>query len=245
MDYYPHVALSVLLLSTDAAVVQVLRPLLPELGMHTDQCATTDAARKMISAKKYEAIIVDVDISGASEFMASLRQLAMSRNSIIFSLTRSTTMTEAFQAGANFVLEKPLTSDRAMRSFRAAQGLIVRERRRYFRHPVSIRATLEYGNTIEEVTVANLSEGGMAIDVRGALMAGQVLKWKFELPEKHQAVEGKGEVSWFDSSGHAGIRFVFIPQKLKEHLEEWLRSREKGEPAPLFVNTNRSWNQDS
>jgi CheY-like chemotaxis protein len=238
------VALSALLLSEDPRVIQVLRPLLPELGIHTDQCASAESGRRLLNSQKYEAIIVDADSPGGFEFMASLRQLPMTRNVIIFALTRSTSVTVAFQAGANFVLEKPLTAERAMRSFRAAQGLILRERRRYYRHPVEMFATLEYGNNVDSVSVTNLSEGGMALESNSPLTPGLIVKWKFDLPDKKGSAEGKGEVSWNDNGGHLGIRFVHVPLLCKRRLEDWLNERSREEPT-LFLNVNRSWKTES
>ena len=223
-------ALNALLLSEDQEVIQLLRPLLPELGIHTDQCVAAANARDLLTTQKYEAIIIDADAVGSLGFLSSLRQLPQSRNAIIFAIIHSDSVTVAFQAGANFVLEKPLTLERAQRSFRAAHGLIVRERRRYYRHPVSMFATLEYGNSSEPVAVTNLSEGGMAIEVGTNLAPGTVVKWRFELAERRGMLEGKGEVSWFNS-GKAGIRFVHVPMTYKIKLEEWLAERAQEEPT--------------
>ncbi|HEY3928573.1 MAG TPA: PilZ domain-containing protein [Candidatus Koribacter sp.] len=233
-------ALKALLLSEDQDVIQLLRSLLPELGIHTDQCVTSASARKLLTSQKYEAIIVDADTIGSLGFLTSLRQLPQSRNAIIFALIHAVSVTVAFQAGANFVLEKPLTLDRAQRSFRAAQGLILRERRRYYRHSVNMFATLEYGNNAEAVTITNLSEGGMAIEVGSNLAAGTVLKWKFDLADRRGTLEGKGEVSWFNA-GKAGVRFVHVPIPYKIKLEEWLAERAQEEPTSPILGEEESW----
>ncbi len=217
--------LSALLLSRDAAVVELLRPLLPELGLSTDQCNSPEVGCQRLANRKYEAIIIDAELPGALAFMASLRQMPTARHAVVFSLTKSTSMTAAFQAGANFVLPKPLSAERAMRSFRAAHGLMMGERRRYYRHPVSLPAVLAYGNQIQSVLLTNLSEGGMAIAISAPLASGQMLKWKFALPESNLCLEGKGEVSWTDARGNAGVRFVHIPRPYKLLLEEWLAGR--------------------
>lgn len=233
-------ALSALLLSNDLTLIQLLRPLLPEIGLQIDHSFSPDAARKLLGAQKYESLIVDIDTPGALEFMSSLRDLPMTRNAIIFAAISSTSMTTAFQAGANFVLEKPLSTDRVVRSFRAAQGLILRERRRYYRHPVLISATLEYGNKVEEVHLTNISEGGMALETASPLQPGQLVKWKFELPQTKISLEGKGEVSWTDNSGHAGIRFVHVPLTYKVRLEDWLSERAREEPLTVGPSLNRA-----
>lgn len=227
--------LNALLLSKDESVIQVLRSLLPELGIQIDQCGSPESARRSLVNRKYEAIIVDADTPDNIDFMMGLRQLPMTRDAIIFAIIYDMTVTVAFQGGANFVLEKPLSPERAMRSFRAAQGLILRERRRYYRHPVEMFATLEYGSNNEGVTMTNLSEGGMAINVTFGLTPGLMVKWKFDLPEGVGPVEGKGEVTWADIHGHAGIRFVHIPLPFKVRLEDWLRERAGDNQVPSLL----------
>jgi hypothetical protein len=45
----------------------------------------------------------------------------------------------------NFVIQKPLSALNATRCFSAALNFMIREQRRYFRHPEEIGATLESG----------------------------------------------------------------------------------------------------
>jgi len=75
-----------------------------------------------------------------------------------------TTVQEAFEMGANFVLDKPLAAERLTRSLRAAQGLMAHERRRYYRHPVATSVHINFGTETNEHlgTTVNLSEGGFA-----------------------------------------------------------------------------------
>ncbi len=235
-------ALSALLLSEDPEVVDVLRPLLPELGIATDQCAFPDAALRLLNSQKYEAVIVDDEILGGVEFMATLRGLPMTRNAIIFAVTRYSTVKEAFQAGANFALEKPLSAERALRSFRAGLGLILRERRRFYRYTVNLPASLEYANRVEAIMINNLSEGGTAIQSSLSLTPGLIAKLRFDLPGRKFTVEAKGEVSWTDNHGHAGICFQQIPAVHKAKPEDWLNERAKDESVSRQLNPQRSWN---
>lgn len=235
-------ALNALLLSDDVTVAQILRPLLPELGITTDQCGSPDSARKMIAIQKYETLIIDTEMAGALEFMGSLRDLPMTRNGIIFAVIQNLTVSSAFQHGANFVLEKPLSEERAHRSLRAAQGLILRERRRYYRHPVNFSASLEFGDKLEVVAVTNLSEGGMAVETGVPLTPGLAVRFKFDLPQS-RSLEGKGEVSWTDNNGRAGICFVHVPLVYKVKLEDWLNERAREDMLPGMVNAKNGWNQ--
>jgi hypothetical protein len=42
----------------------------------------------------------------------------------------------------------------------------------------------------------------------------------------------KGQVAWTDGTGHAGIRFVDVPQSAQHQLEKWLTDRLQEEIPP-------------
>ena len=239
------VPLSALLLTRDEGVLQALRPVLPELGIHTDQCASPQIAHLRVVRQKYEAIIVDADSAESIEFMMNLRQLPQTRHAIIFGIIEDMTVTVAFQAGANFVLEKPLSNEKVVKSFRAAQGMILRERRRYYRHPVDFLASIEDEYNREVANITNLSEGGMALKIGYVLIPGLQVRWKFELPEKKQTIEGKGEVSWADVHGNVGIRFVQLSVLNRSRLEEWLSERSIDESLGTFLEASKGWSQSA
>jgi c-di-GMP-binding flagellar brake protein YcgR len=134
-----------------------------------------------------------------------------------------TTTQEAFHSGANFVLQKPLTPLHAARCFNAALNFMVRERRRYYRHPVEIplRITLPHNQELT-ATTTNVSEGGMAIRVLGKLPKDAQAQFRFTLPMINISLDLKGQVAWTDGTGHVGIRFVEVPQSSQYQLEKWL-----------------------
>lgn len=237
------VPLSALLLTRDEGVMQALRSVLPEIGIQTDQCASPEIAHLRVVRQKYEAVIVDADSAESIDFMMNLRRLPQTKNAIVFGILEDMPVTVAFQAGANFVLEKPLTPERVHKSFRAAYGMIMRERRRYYRHRVDFVAYLEDEHNREAACVTNISEGGMALKIGFVLVPGLQLKWKFELPDSKQTVEGKGEVSWADVHGNVGVRFVQLSVLNRSRLEEWLSERSIEEPAGTFLEASKGWNQ--
>jgi len=48
----------------------------------------------------------------------------------------------ALKLGSSFALERPITFDSLRNTLQAAYGMIVRERRRYFRYPISVPAAV-------------------------------------------------------------------------------------------------------
>jgi CheY-like chemotaxis protein len=98
-----------------------------------------------LRTEKFDAIIVDCDdLAGGLQVLEGLRKVPSNRNSVTFAILNGITTTQqAFQMGVNFVLQKPISALNAARCFSAALNFMIREQRRYFRHPVEIAATLE------------------------------------------------------------------------------------------------------
>jgi c-di-GMP-binding flagellar brake protein YcgR len=124
--------------------------------------------------------------------------------------------------GAKFVLQKPISLLNATRCFSAALNFMVRERRRYFRHPVEIPVHLEFGSQEFKATATNLSDGGMAIHFFGNLPKGGLSAASFRLPEGAAVIEAKATLAWVDGEGRAGVRFVELPASSRQMLDGWL-----------------------
>jgi CheY-like chemotaxis protein len=214
-----------LLLSRDPQVIRVLRPTLEKLSIDVEVCRGARSGNEILSSEKFDAVIVDCDdLQGGLEVLEGLRKGRSNKNSVAFAILNGNTTTQkAFQLGANFVLQKPISPLNAMRCFSAAVGFMARERRRYFRHRVEIPITIVFGQGEElKATTTNISEGGMAIRFRGKLPKGGVSKVVFALPETHISMEPKGEIAWADGAGRAGLRFTEMPESSREQLDQWL-----------------------
>lgn len=140
-------ALHALLLSRDPVLLVTLRRLLEEMAVKVEACPSAVVAANLLTHQKFEAFLLDVDdVEGAGELLGAVRHAPLNRSSIVFAVThRRTSFRAAFEQGANFVLEKPLSIDRAQRSLRVAQALMLRERRRTFRHTVDTPVMIQTG----------------------------------------------------------------------------------------------------
>ncbi len=226
-----------LLISRDAALLGVLRPALEKISVEVQICPESRRGSDLLAKQKYDAVIIDCDdLENGFDLLRTLRQTQSNAKSVAFAVVNGKTTTqEAFQSGANFVLQKPLTPLHAARCFNAALNFMVRERRRYFRHPVDMPLRISLPQAAEMTAAAtNVSEGGMAIRVLGKLPKDANGKFAFTLPGTSTSLELKGQIAWSDGSGHAGIRFVEVPQSSQYQLEKWLTDRLQEEmPAKL------------
>lgn len=221
-----------LLISRDASLLGVLRPTLEKISVNVQVCAESRPGNELLAKRKFDAVIIDCDdLQGGANLLRDLRKTQSNAKSVTFAvLNGKTTTQEAFQMGANFVLQKPLTPLHASRCFNAALNFMVRERRRYFRHAVEMLVHLRTERNHEvAATTTNLSEGGMAIRTAARLIKDIDIVLRFTLPESTLSLELKGQVAWADGTGHAGIRFFEVPQSTQYQLEKWLTERLQGE----------------
>jgi len=221
-----------LLISEDATLLGVLRPTLEKIAVDVQVCEAIGPASDLLAKCKFDAVIVDCDdLPGGADLLKGLRQTQSNARSVAFAVLNGKTSTqEAFQSGANFVLQKPLTPLNAARCFNAALNFMVRERRRYFRHAVEMNVKIILPNGPERsATATNVSEGGMAIRVVGRLPQEGRAKLQFSLPGSNSSLELKGEIAWTDGTGHVGIRFVDVAQSSQYQLDKWLTGRLQNE----------------
>ena len=217
-----------LLVCRDAEVVRVLQPTLEKLSIDVEVSAAARSGAEILSTAKFDAVIVDCDdLEGGMDVLRSLRKNASNKTSVSFAILNGKTTThQAFEIGANFVLQKPVTTAGTLRCFHTALAFMVREKRRYFRCPVEVPVVLTFNEGEEmKARATNLSEGGMAIHLEVALTKKSGLKACFTLPDTKITMEPKAEIAWADGLGRAGIRFVDVSESSREQLEKWILRR--------------------
>lgn len=98
-----------------------------------------------------------------------------------------------------------------------------RQARAHYRHELR---TLTYV-TLDEANggiVRNLNREGVAVQAVGALHQQQHVRLRFELRFPRLRVETHGQVTWANSSGQCGIRFVDLPARTSHQIDEWIFS---------------------
>src|SRR5256885_13586495 len=145
-------AMNSLILSRDAEAIGLLRRVLGDNGISIEACTGPEQFKEILESRKFDAVFVDCDdVAGAGETLREMRTVPSNRKTIGFAIVNGvTTLQQAFEMGANFVLDKPLAAERLTRSLKAAQGLMANERRRYYRHPVATSVLIPFGTETNE-----------------------------------------------------------------------------------------------
>jgi c-di-GMP-binding flagellar brake protein YcgR len=215
-----------LVLCSDEKIVRVLRRVLGDLEIEVELCANSDGALRKLTRERFEAIIVDVADDGASEVLRSARSAPCNKLAVAVAIVEPIIGLKAvFEVGAHFVLYKPVSSERAKSSFRAARALMKSERRRNARVLVEIPVVLrsrEVGGNMK-VTTIDLSEGGMAVNMPNRRRPSGRWQIAFTLPGTETSLELPAEFAWEGAKAQAGLRFQQISPEATHQLQEWLK----------------------
>ena len=237
-------ALEALILSSDPEVLKTMSRVLDDANIDLRICASAEEALEILNRHKYDTfVVVCDDVPGAPDVLQQLRKGKSNKSCIAFALLNGrTSVREAFEMGANFALDKPVSMERATRSVKAAQGLIMRERRRYYRHLVTATGTIIVDGVTElPVSIITISEGGVSIECTRKLDEGGAARLRILLPGSETYLDLKGEVIWSDTEGRAGIRFQVLPVETKKELESWLEQRALAvDKGAMFINAIRT-----
>jgi CheY-like chemotaxis protein len=220
-------ALTSLVVCADSKAVQVLSQILKELNIEAEHCGDLAAASVRLASQHFDALVIDCrDQLAAIELIAGVRKLPINRSTLIIALVDGREQVrDIFGQGANFIVYKPVSVERAGSSLRAARGLMAREKRGKLRVSLHAPASITYSNA-ENVaaTLLDLSEDGLAIQSERRLPPRCKVYFQFNLPGEKASVRLSGDVVWQDSSGRVGIRFVDVPQTSRRTMNEWIKS---------------------
>ncbi len=228
-----NMALTSLLVCPDAQAVQVLSRILQDMGIAVEPCGDLRMARARLDDRHFDALLVDCqDEEAAVELITHARNKSPNKTIVAIAIVNGRNeVRDIFAKGANFILYKPISRERAAHSMRAARGLMRSERRVRPRIPVHVDASIAYAGR-EDVPAAlvDLSEEGIAFRSDSKLPPYCKVYFQFALPGNGSLVRLSGEVMWQDSSGRVGIRFAHVPQTSRRVLNDWLQTSSSSLP---------------
>lgn len=218
----------ILLVSREIPTIEMLCETIQKMAIHVEPCCEISTAGRKLCRSKFEGIIVDFnDKPQALDLLRSMRCSTAHKAAVAFALlNREYERSEAFAAGANFYLERPLVVRTVLNTLRAALPIMVRERRRYYRCPMEadVQVVRESGVSLAAKSM-NISEGGMAFSTTTTFRDGEKLRLSFTLPETHEKMTISGEVCWNNENGQVGVQLVNLPMAAKEQLQMWLAQK--------------------
>jgi len=225
-----------LLVSNDPATIHQVNSVLAELSISSDVCQEGPASIRLLNCRKFDVVIVDLELGEHSGIALDAVRLSPSnRTAVTFAIAAcDTTSTAVFSKKAGFVFARPLSRHSILGILKPAYGLILRERRRYFRCPVTLPVTIlrQMHPDIHCYSV-NVSEGGMGVSCLAPLPIGESVHVQFTLPDHKAPFFAESKVLWW-KTGHLGIRFESVSEGLQSEMQDWL-SQELEKTLPESV----------
>ena len=216
--------LSSMVVSRDWQEISVLECILG--GLHMEVAVEDEPQRALarLNKSKVDALIVDCDLNGSSQFLQELQQSEKRLNITPLVIMGGPQCQRSLDdTGALFAFAKPISVEQAVRTLSAARSMILDGRLRYHRAGLEVPVSLNCkGQKPAEAFLINLSQGGMQIHTDDPVEAAKPLQVSFELPGARSALKAQAEVAWQDKRGNLGIRFVKLAAREKRTLQLWL-----------------------
>lgn len=208
---------------SDRAVVDSVFPCLKELGIAPSVHSHTASALQTLTRQKIDALIVDREADPELSLLRRIRTSPSSSAAVAFAIVPERNGLPKASSLADFIMDKPLAPLSMNRAVRAAFGIMVHERKRYFRHSVKLPihvtdATYRrfFGQTM------NISETGAAIECAAQLKARDRVQLEFEVPGADEKVICKAHVIWAAGQSKAGVAFTHMKSADRRCLATWI-----------------------
>lgn len=226
-----------LLCSPDPPTIELVRDVFAQYLIHSDVADREIACRQMLNTKRFESVVVDFsELEHASDVLTDLRCSLSNSNSVAFAIASNEQHVKAaIRSGCNFVVKRPLLAEGLEQVLRAAYGIVFRERRRYFRCPITEVVSIHRnGRGSWKGRLVNVSEGGTAINADLNLQIGESVLLSFTVPDSSSPISTDAEVCWKSNSTLMGFKFLEMDPTCVTLLQSWLSEQlEKRMPDAL------------
>jgi hypothetical protein len=216
--------LSSMVVSRDWQEVSVLECILG--GLHMEVAVENEPQRAMarLNKSKVDALIVDCDLTGSSQFLRGLQRAEKPLNTVPLVIMGGPNCGHRLDdTGALFAFAKPISVEQAVRTLSAARNMILDGRLRYHRAGLEVPVALSSkGGKATDGILVNISQGGMQIHTDDPMEMKQPLHVAFDLPGAKSKLKVQAEIVWQDQRGSLGIRFLKLAVRQQRMLQLWL-----------------------
>jgi CheY-like chemotaxis protein len=217
---------SALLVDSEPPVSEILEEILKSEGMETVTLASASEAAEYARAQKFDVVFVDSSspVSDGIELTRNIRSSGCNQKTPIVMITTpkySGFLSEGFQAGANFMVYKPIDRTRLLRLVRVTQGAIENEIRRFRRVTAKVKALIRNGDDEVETTTIDLSLNGALVRASRIFPQGTLVKLQLFLGAVEPIIV-HGVVVRTVSDDHMGIQFDGLSFSESARLQDFL-----------------------
>jgi CheY-like chemotaxis protein len=220
----PAVTLEFLVVGSEPLTASAVQSALREVGASVACAPSLNAARDLITSRKVDGVILDVDIKTTLDLIARMRRSKNARAFAFVCVKNDAEEAVALKGGANALLTKPLCAEAIAAKIGSFKSIIASERRRYRRYDVTLPVVITLADVAYPGIVENISQGGMAVRLPCLLPAASTVEFSFDL-ESGISIEGSAHLRWASQDGLSGMEFRVLPPRCRDDLMNWLREQ--------------------
>jgi hypothetical protein len=205
-----------------------MNQVLDNFEIETQVCTESAEVIDAVTNRKLDTLIMDWNGTyESSRILSAMRNTEQNAKSTVLALVKGDReMQAATQAGANFIVFKPMDADQATRFVRAAYGNMLLQRRRSPRVEIDVPAVVTVvGVGQGKGQVIDISVRGLAFLCEDETTINQELAIAFTLPGNRVLLHVTGKVMNVIKRAEmtrVGVNFTSIPPDEQEMLERWM-----------------------
>ena len=189
------VANGILVVDDDPLMCELIRDVLESADITSRSPSDSKQASILIREEKFDAVFLDVNMP-APDGIALARQVRASginRTTPIVMITGENDrglLSRVFEAGATFVLFKPVDRHRLMRLLRVSEGMIQRESRQFQRVKVSCKVSMQMDQERFVGRTLDMSLNGAMVCADEIFPVGSIIQLDLELANGKATLSG-------------------------------------------------------
>jgi len=205
-------AIRILLVEDDPETLELMATVLRSFDVEVLPLGDSEEALAVINREKFDGIFLDLVMPKLDGYRLAkaVRRSSWNPTTPIVIVTGSNdrrVMQEAFHAGGNFFLPKPVDRNRLAILLNTTRGAMLANRRGLQRAPMRVPVRRDRA---AEIWSCNISERGILVEGDRSLYVGQEVRLAFALPRQSEVITVEGVVARVDGVGRAGIAFRHV-----------------------------------
>jgi DNA-binding response OmpR family regulator len=211
----------------DPLICELIRDVLESAEITSQTTSDSRHASVLIREEKFDAVFLDVRMP-APDGIALARQVrtsALNRATPIAMITGESDrhlLTTLFEAGATFVLFKPIDRHRLLRLLRVSEGIIQREARQFQRVKVTCKVSMQMAQERSVGRTLDMSLNGAMVCADKTFSVGSTIQVDLELTPGKASLSGTARVVRVVGVDCMGLHFENVPLDHTKKIQEFL-----------------------
>ena len=216
-----------LIVDDEPATCELIEKVLDSVGMDFLTLTKSLEAPGILNEGKFSLVFLDQHMASPDglDLTRLMRDSAVNRMTPIILISddqRPGALAKGFQAGASFILYKPIDKDRLLKLVRATQGNMGHERRKIRRVQWRSRVCLRNGGQEIEGETLDVSMEGLLVRAPRTFPVGSFVDIRMDLPKNGRPIVGAGSVVRLTAGNQMGIHLGRLPFAESQRLQELL-----------------------